>query len=180
MANETKTITIVAKAKSNKSFKAGDDWYNVLDNVIPYLEKVNKGDEITITFYKKGTANYVTTLFKGKGNKEETTEEMTTGFKCEVCGKELRDGKYKKCYDCNKNKSVKKEETTGTASETKISTFYKSNYGSPEDVAGKELGCALGAAASAAAGQSFDSPDTAAQWIKIVADLLVEWIRAKK
>lgn len=38
--------------------------------------------------------------------------------KCELCGKELKDSKYKKCYECNKK-----------ASESKTGTYSKS----PED-----------------------------------------------
>src|SRR4030067_734882 len=77
---------ILAKKGDNKAFKLDDNnWYNLNDPVIPYLDK--------------------------------------------------------------KNPTPKKE--TGS------STEYKSKYGSPEDVAGKQIGCALSSAATVAGGCAF-------------------------
>jgi len=33
--------------------------------------------------------------------KKETPKPSSTGFACSVCGKELKDGKFEKCYGCN-------------------------------------------------------------------------------
>lgn len=168
---------IICKKSDNKAFKLGNDWYNVNDIVIPYLEKLNKGDEVVVIFEKKGVARYVSKLMPIKDAiKEETsTEESTTGFACEVCGKELKDDKFKVCYMCNK-KGLKSK------TEEKKNTNFESTtkYGSPEDIMGKELGCALNAAATVAGGCGFSDPDTAAQFVRELASNLVEWLRDNK
>jgi DNA-directed RNA polymerase subunit RPC12/RpoP len=212
---------IVCKKSDNKAFKLGEDWYNVDTNVIPILTKMNKGDEAVVTYEKKGVARYVSNMvLVGADNPapaaaKEEKNQSTPVFKCEVCGKELKDGKFKKCYECNMaakgNPAAKAEIKTDSTEfkcidcgaplkDNKYTKCYecnkknpvkkswsgkggfsnKSNYGSPEDIAGKEIGCALNAAASASAGQQFTDPDAAAQWIKIVADQLLEWVRGKK
>ena len=176
---------VVCKKSDNKAFKLGDNWYNVNDPVIPFLEKISKGDFVTVQFEKKGVSRYVSKLTKGSetSNNEETPKEPSTGFACEVCGAVLKDGKFKKCYMCNKLGKTKKEEPIQKEESTKKEESTekpKSFYGSPEDVEGKEIGCAVAAAASAAACQQFGSPDEASQWIKIVAGQLLEWIRDNK
>jgi hypothetical protein len=182
---------LVCKKSDNKAFKLGEDWYNVNDSVIPFLEKISKGDFITVQFEKKGISRYVSKLAKGSETSEGEvkTEESSTGFICEVCGTSLKDGRFKKCYLCNKNKATKKEEPEKKEEpkqkeepekKEESTERPKSFYGSPEDVEGKEIGCAIAASASAAAGTQFGSPDEAAQWIKIVAGQLLEWIRDNK
>jgi len=178
MANETKaiTVTVSAKAKSGKSFLANDEWYNVLENVKPYLEKINKGDVITINFYKKGVANYVTMIKKGSESAPEAeAPESTTGFKCIDCGKELKDGKYKKCFMCNKKNPAKKEETSTGTKETKT---YNS-YDNPTKTAQIMKGNSLNAAAAVSAGQGFSDPDAAVQFTLIVAERFLEWLKAE-
>ena len=60
-------LTILAKKGDNKAFKGSDgNWYNLNDNVVPYLEKMNKGDEIVVTFEKKGVARYVSKIASAK------------------------------------------------------------------------------------------------------------------
>lgn len=173
--------TIVCKKGDNKAFKMGEVWYNVNAPVVPYLEKLNKGDKVVVDFEKKGVTRYVSKIVKAQATKkEEVQEEVTessTGFACKVCGKELKDDKYETCWTCNKKGLKSKEETKSTKVYDSTS---KIGYGSSEDIAGKEIGCAVGAASHAAAGQNFADPETAAEWIKIVANSLLEWIRANK
>jgi len=164
---------ILAKKGDNKAFKLDDgNWYNLNDPVIPYLEKMNKGDEVLVTFEKKGVSRYVSKLTTGKVETPNTeTKTSTTGFACEVCGAELKDGRFKKCFMCNK-KGGTKTGTTGTS---------KTNYGSPEDIAGKQRGNALNAAGTAVSG-NFPGvdPETIAQAVIIIADKLLEWARAEE
>jgi len=171
------TIKIIAKVSTGKAFRGSDEnWYNVNDPVIPILATLEKGDEVVVTYIAKGTARYVSNLVK-VGEKQEVAKidppkESTTGFACSVCGKELKDGKFKKCFVCNKLPPVSAEPKTYTKSST--------GYGSAEDVIGKEVGCAVNAAASAAAMAAFADPATAAEWIKEVATSLLKFIRANK
>ena len=132
------TVIIAAKAGSGKSFKDKDGtWYNMNDNVKAELEKVNKGDVVNISYYKKGVANYVTKLEKSAlpspapKTEEKTTSSKTdvgaarteTGFKCSDCGTPLKDGKYKKCYDCNM-KTERPKITTEDTLKQESEKFY--------------------------------------------------------
>jgi len=173
---------ILCKKSDNKAFKMGDNWYNLNDPVVPYLEKLNKGDEVIVTFEKKGVSRYVSKLVSASAAKAEAPteekKESSTGFACEVCGKELKDDKFKVCYMCNK-KGLKKK-TDAPASVEKKNYESKTAYGSPEDIAGKEVGCSLGAAATAASGTAFNDPETCTQFVLEVAERLLDWMRAKK
>jgi hypothetical protein len=176
-------LTILAKKSDNKAFKGSDgNWYNLNAPVIPYLEKMNKGDEVVVEFEKKGVSRYVSKLVSASAARVEAPVEekkkSSTGYACEVCGKELKNGKFKKCYTCNKSGATKKEDSKSTPTEVKKE--YKSNYGSPEDIAGKEIGCVLGAAATVAGGCGFKDPEVAAQFVKTLAESLLDWMRAKK
>ncbi len=172
-------LTIVCKKSDNKAFKGDDgNWYNLNDNVVSYLEKMNKGDKIKIEYTKKGVSRYVSKLTNAAEAPIKEKEKSSTGYTCEVCGKELKDGKYKKCFTCNKSGATKKEDSKSTPTEVKKE--YKSNYGSPEDIAGKEIGCVLGAAATVAGGCGFNDPEVAAQFVKTLAESLLDWMRAKK
>jgi len=172
---------ILTKKSDNKALKLSDDnWYNLNAPAIPYLEKMSKGDEVIITFEKKGVSRYVSKIVSAtEAPKEEKTETTSsTGFACEVCGKELKDDKFKVCYMCNK-KGLKKK-TDAPASVEKKNYESKTAYGSPEDIAGKEVGCSLGAAATAASGTAFNDPETCTQFVLEVAERLLDWMRAKK
>ena len=180
------TLTIVCKKSDNKAFKADDNnWYNLNDNVVSSLEKVNKGDKITIEYSKKGVSRYVSKLVSA-GAAETLKTEITasTGFACEVCGKELKDNKFKKCFMCNKSGAVKKEDPKSNPAETITEPYvkkeWKTNYGSPEDIAGKEVGCSLGAAATVASGQKLDDPEVAKQYVLLLAGYFLDWMRVKK
>jgi len=181
MSQETKG-KILAKKGDNKAFKLDDgNWYNLNDNVIPYLEKMSKGDEVVVTFEKKGVSRYVSKLANAGATEIAKTEvrESATGYVCEVCNAPLKDGRFKICYMCNK-KGLKPEAKKEEASKTYEKKEYKTNYGSPEDIAGKEVGCSLGAAATAASGTAFNDPETCTQFVLEVAERLLDWMRSKK
>jgi hypothetical protein len=162
---------VVTKMSNGKAFKLSDGkFYNVEDAIKSDLAKINNGDEVILEVEKKGVANIVKKITKATGAETKKDTEKPTGeFKCEECGATLKDGKYKKCYACN-------QKNPDTSNKDKI------GYGSPEDIRGKQTGCALAAAASAAAGRQFinekgeEDPEKAAQWIKIVADSLLDWM----
>ena len=176
---------IICKKSDNKAFKLGENWYNLNDPVVPFLEKMNKGDEVLVTYEKKGVSRYVSKLVSAN-EVIHTTEHVVsaTGFACEVCGKALKDGKFEKCFLCNKNKLEKKEDPKSnpveTITEPYVKKEWKTNYGSPEDIAGKEVGCSLGAAATVASGQKLDDPEIAKQYVLLLAEYFLDWMRAKK
>jgi len=164
---------ILAKKGDNKAFKLDDsNWYNLNDNVIPSLEKMSKGDEVVVTFEKKGVSRYVSKLSNTtyEQPKETPKEEVksSTGFACEDCGKELKDNKFKKCFMCNKKNPTPK----GDKKE------YKS-YDSPEKIASIQRGNALNAAAAVASGQQFEDPDVAKQFTLLLAEDFLLWLRAE-
>jgi hypothetical protein len=173
------TVTVACKKGDNKAFKAveGGVWYNVKDPVIPFLEKVNKGDVITITTEKKGASQYVTKITKSavtapEPTQEPAVEETSDAPKCTVCGKALKNPKYPTCYTC------KGKVPTGAT--------VKKSYDSPEKTAQIQRGNALNASAAVASGQQFVNtetglPDleTAQQFTLLLADAFLEWLRAE-
>jgi len=166
---------IICKKSDNKAFKLSDgNWYNLNDPVIPYLEKMAKGDEITVIYEKKGTSRYVSKL-TGAGAVETPKAETTssTGFACEVCGKELKDGTFQKCFMCNK-KGLTKKESASTAGTT------ATKYDNPEKTASIQRGNALNAAAAVASGQQFVDPDVAKQFTLLLAEDFLTWLRAEE
>jgi len=164
-------LTILVKKADNKAFKGSDNnWYNLNDNVIPYLTKLNKGDEIIASYDKKGISRYVSKIIKATASASAPKEEpkpSTTGFACEVCGKELKDGKFKTCYMCNKKGA------------TKGKTYTKTSYDSPEKQEKIMRGNALNAAAAVASSQQFADPDVAKQFTLLLAEDFLTWLRAE-
>jgi hypothetical protein len=75
----------------------------------------------------------------------------------------------------------KKEALTATASKPawQPKTEFKSNYGSPEDVIGKEVGCAAGVAATMLTGRQED-PETILEMWKVLTVGVLEHIRSLK
>ena len=193
--------TIICKKADNKAFKLGENWYNVNDPAIPYLEKMSKGDMITVTYEKKGTSRYVSKLTGGQTEQAEESQSSTTGFHCEVCGKALKDDKFKKCYTCNKSGATKKEESSETSTseftcedcgkalkDGKYKKCYtcgkkspKSNtsYDNPEKTAQIQRGNALNAAGAVASSQQFADPDTAQQFTLMLAESFLTWLRGE-
>jgi hypothetical protein len=106
--------TIQVKAGNGKGFIIADveGWFNCAD--VALLSKFNKGDKVIVSYEASGKIRKVT-MISSDGPKEaapavqkapepvkqETPKPSSTGFACAVCGKELKDGKFKKCYECN-------------------------------------------------------------------------------
>jgi len=172
---------ILAKKGDNKAFKLDDsNWYNLNDNVIPYLEKMNKGDEVVVTFEKKGVSRYVSKLsVAGAIETSKTETTSTTGFACEVCGKELKDGKFKKCFMCNKTKAVKTEDPKSNPAEPEKQEKPYIPYNNPEKVESIKRGNALNAAAAVASGQQFADPEVAKQFTLLLAEDFLTWLKAE-
>jgi hypothetical protein len=170
-------VKIVAIKSDNKAFKASDDsWYNVNTPVIPYLEKMSKGDEVVVTFEKKGTSRYVSLLTLASAKTETTSAaETTSEFKCEVCGKTLKDGKYKVCFTCNK---AGKTAPSQASSAPTTGKSYNS-YNDPAKTAQIQRGNALNASAAVASGVSFQTPQEASEFTLELANSFLDWLRSE-
>jgi len=189
--SEVRKGTIKVKAGNKKGFlivEDPDQWYTANKEVIADLAKVDKGDVVEITYVSKGAFRNVSKIVK-VGGEEVKAETKVTGFACEECGAKI-DGKYKKCYVCNKKaKDNPKPEVTKTQvidEPEKKSTwtpgnYNKSNYGSAEDVAGKEVGCAANCASSILTGAGIGTTqiDVMQLWRQYFNDIL-EHIRLNK
>lgn len=172
---------ILCKKSDNKAFKMGDSWYNMNDNCIPYLEKLNKGDEVVVEYIKKGVSRYVSKLIKAGEVVEQKTETTSfTGFVCEVCGKELKDGRFKKCFMCNKSGATKKEDPRQPGTVTEEHKKSYTPYDNPEKTAQIMRGNALNAAGASVSGnlQGTD-PDTIAQALIMIAERALEWLKTE-
>jgi len=186
------TAKVTNKSKTNKGlqFEGQEGWFSVPEKLIPFSEKINKGDTVEVTFIKTGVSKNVVylsaTTAEAKKEEPKVEEKKGTGFNCTVCGAELKDGKYKKCYTCNqKAKETQVEEPKKTEvfdepeKEKESWKPGKSNYGSPEDIAGKEVGCAANCAAAILAGRT-ENPDTLLELWRILFNGILEHIKLSK
>jgi len=171
---------IICKKSDNMAFKLGENWYNLNSDVVPYLEKLNKGDEIMVVYEKRGVSRYASKIILAGAVEAPKTETASTmGYVCEICGKELKDGRFKKCFVCNKNKLVKKEDPKSNPAVTEPKKPY-TPYDNPEKTAQIRRGNALNAAGAAISGnlQGTD-PDTIAQALIMVAERALEWLKTE-
>jgi hypothetical protein len=172
-------ITIKNKAPGGKLCDAENIWYNVETTIIPQLDKINKGDEVSIVYTKKGVSRTISKITKATVEvpKVETPKVTTptdpTKPHCKDCGKELKDSKYETCFDCSK----KKNPELGTGS------YHSEN---PEKTAQIQRGNALNAAAAVSSGQQFIHPETgaidpekAAQFTINLAQRFLTWLQLK-
>jgi len=113
-------MKVIAKSRNGKMLKIGEDeksakWYFLADPVIKFVEgNIEVGSEVTIKYEQSGGKSIITYITKGEGISTETPPKDSKPT-CEICGKELKDSKYKKCYSCqylNKN-----EENSNTPTE---------------------------------------------------------------
>ena len=193
------TAKVTNKSKTNKGLQleGQEGWFSVPDKLVTYAEKLNKGDVVEVTYIKKGAFQNVLGLYPvsttpKEGTKEEpkVEEKIPTEFSCTVCGVGLKDGTFKKCFNCNKKAKEapkveeKKEEPAKTQvfdDKTKKEPWVpqKTNYGSAEDIAGKEVGCAANCASAILAGRQED-PETLLEMFRILFGGILEHIRANK
>jgi len=185
MEKKTETLTVVIdyKAANKKGFKIEgdkDQWYTANKEILDDLAKVEKGDKVEITFVKNGVFRNVSKIEKVKSEtKSEAKEEPKSGFTCEDCGKELKDDKYKKCFMCNKKSPPKTKVIDEPEKEKDTGWKSKSNYGSTEDISGKEVGCAANCAAQILSGCPL-TPEETLETFRVLFNGILEHIRANK
>ena len=87
------------------TFEGEDKWFTATQAVYNYAQKnFEEGDDVDIEYNTKNGQYFVTKIMKaGSGTKKSETSESTSSDKltCSVCGKELKNDKYDKCYECN-------------------------------------------------------------------------------
>jgi len=186
MPSEMIQAKLVKKAGNGKGFilDGYEGWFNANDKVVPFLAKIEEGRIVEVSYFKKGVKREVT-LIKEVGEGEakapkETSKETNKGTytNCAICGKELK-GKgvnYPNCWDC-KDKAPKEEKKT---EEPRKEWTSKSNYGSAEDVAGKEVGCAANCAAQILAGSGTGEMKDILERFRTLFNEILEHIRANK
>lgn len=160
------------KAGNGKGFKIeGDDkWFNATEKVMPYLAKIDVGTEVVVSYSEKGVKREVFKITVAKGTEGTSSSEKTSSTPtCKVCGKEMKNSKYDTCYTCGKGKTgkskAKKSDTSNTYSDDRTANIQRGN--------------ALNAAAAVASNQTFADPEAAAEYTKMLADSLLEWLRAE-
>jgi hypothetical protein len=109
MAEVKGIIAVVAGNGKGFVITGVDGWFNASDASL--LTGIKKGDDVVVTYELSGKIKKVSAISGGVKSapvaqavpeaKKETPKPSTTGFACSVCGKELKDGKFKKCYECN-------------------------------------------------------------------------------
>ena len=188
MEKKTETLTVVIdyKATNKKGFKiAGDkdQWYTANKEILDDLAKVEKGDTVEITFVKNGVFRNVSKIEKVKLEPKKEETKTATGFNCTDCGAELKDGKYKKCFMCNKKNPAQTQVIDEKDTGKERTTWTPGNYNNPEKTAQIQRGNALNAAAAVVSNSTIQledkSPEALAEVTKLIADLFLDWLRAE-
>lgn len=108
---------------TDKAIKIEKEWYST---TYAKGDTVVKGDEVVLT-YKKNKAfknvSNIKKVVKVEAPKVEVQKEEVANFVCEDCGKELKDGKYTKCFTCNKKSPAK----TTSFSDDRTAQIVKGN-----------------------------------------------------
>lgn len=125
MAEEYKTGKVFAMYSDGHAVKVGttkDDaeWCDVVEEIQKYVDNSYKDADVRYKVRLEGKRRKIYVLFKQDDKGKAADEKPTggTGFTCEDCGKELKDGKYKKCYMCGKkNPKSKPEKEEGRSNE---------------------------------------------------------------
>ena len=99
-----------------------EKWANTSEAVVNYAKANFKANEDVDVDYTEKNGSYTVTRITKKGatpapvataSTAPATEAKTAEYKCEDCGATLKDGKYKKCYPCNKKNPAPKKESSG-------------------------------------------------------------------
>ena len=144
--------TVKTKTKTGKGFQleGHENWFSA-NFIMEELAKVNAGDLVEVTYAKKGVFYNVSKIVKVEGETPTSPSGIDTA-RCKVCGKVLKNPAYPTCWDCKDNvkEDPKIPDIQGSPSTKK--EFIPSKYGTPEDIAGKEVGCAANCASQILAG----------------------------
>ena len=176
-----KYVFLVAYQKGNKNLikvrtsEGKEIWATTSSAVYEYAKKsCQKESEYEVQTEEKNGQLYISRI----GNDSPAPRAETaksTAYTCEDCGATLKDGKYKKCYLCNKKNPVKKEETK--TEEKKPYVPYTKSPEVQESIAKQAImKAAADAVATAMQGQVGDI-DTLAEMIIKLYEKLYDKIR---
>lgn len=100
-------------------------WATTTSAVINYAKSnFKEGEVVKFEMVEKNGQYHITKILKADGTSSttpapvETVKTSNTEYKCIDCGKKLKDGKYKKCFECNKKKPAPKKEYSGGQRDT--------------------------------------------------------------
>jgi hypothetical protein len=103
------------KALIKIGFEDGKEkWAVTSEAVITYAQKnFEKGEEVEFEMTEKNGQYHVAKIMKKGGASPAPASEpaktsSSAEYKCEDCGATLKDGKYKKCFACNKKNPAPK------------------------------------------------------------------------
>ena len=162
-------VKIVKKAEKSTWYgfkiEGNDNWFTV-EGVEPIKEfqAIKEGDVVTITYTKKGIKQNVEKIVLSSA--PVNTDAIAKKEEIVKASPEL-------IKASEAPKPVEKPQSTWTG---------KSTYGSPEDTAGKEVGCAAGVAATIVAAMIDKTTpiETVLQTYRKIANDVLEHIRASK
>jgi len=172
---ETTAKILIKKAKAVKLEDAEKNWYNFDDASAKDLEKFKVGDLVTVEYTKNKTFRNVTKIGQITVAKEEVKQESVK--KC-ACGATIKDAKYDTCYTCSQ-KGTPPQNKEKTSVDTKTTGKGGGFYGTSEDIAGKEVGCAANCASTILSGRQED-PATLLETFSILFRGILDKIRAAK
>jgi len=160
-------VKIVKKAEKSTWYgfkiEGNDNWFTV-EGVEPIKEfqAIKEGDVVTITYTKKGIKQNVEKIVLSSA--PVNTDAIAKKEEAKPVGV---------IPAAEAPKPVEKPQSTWTG---------KSTYGSPEDTAGKEVGCAAGVAATIVAAMIDKTTpiETVLQTYRKIANDVLEHIRASK
>ena len=102
-----------------------ETWADTTKPVYEYTKKnFKEGEEVIFTYEQKGELPFITRIEKlgQKSTQQSSQVQESKKFSCEECGKELKDNKYKRCYDCNKKTPPKDEKDISKSESEKTTT----------------------------------------------------------
>lgn len=164
---------LVAYTKGSKNLlKIGMDdgtekWATTTAEVVAYAKANFKPEEeAKFEMTEKNGQYHVTRVLKPGESASAPASTTSDGKpKCSDCGKELKDSKYKKCYECNKKNTAPKESKSGS-------------YNSPEEQTRKNklgiMSASAQAVATAMQGQLGDASALADMIITVYEKLLAK------
>jgi len=184
--SETVKAVVTAKVKGDKAIKVeGYDNFFSTTFLTAEVAKINKGDLVEFTYTKKGiffNVKTITKLGEAPSSVTKGPEPTQEGPSCSVCGKVLKNPAYSKCWGC-KDKEPKVAATTSKVVDDSApkAAFVPSKYGSPEDIMGKEVGCAAGCAAQILSGAGLGGDTEAVlETFRVLFDGILTHMRATK
>ncbi len=161
MSTEKASGKLVRIAGNKKGFQLDgfpNQWFNATKTTAPYLEKTPIGTVIEVEYFTKGAFRNVTKI---------------TALTVSASTQQAPAQKQQKPVEVSKPNALPPKEDIESIVKPTIA------FGSPEDIAGKEVGCATNAAATILSGRQED-PATLLDMFRTLMNGILDHIRAQK